>query len=186
MKNINLAKFFILLLVTSVSLVSCSSEDDGEDGNGNGNGNANYDGTEFTFNQGYVINYGVSDGNANLYNFDITLLSDGFNIDLVNEEVEGTGEVLYFELWTENSTGLKSGTYKLSNGEDDFGMTYADFVMDYSFDEESTDESFLEATSAEITINKSGSTYTLAYDLTFDNGKSMTGTYVGSLMVIED
>ncbi len=182
MKNFNLSRMFILLFFTSVTLMSCSTDDDGEEENGSGN--ANYDGTEINLDQGYIVDYGEYEG---LYNFDITLLSDDFEIDIANENIEGNGEMVYFEMWTEQSSGLKNGTYTLSNGESDFGLTYAEFAMDFNPNEDEEEGgSYLESTVAEVTVNKSGSTYTLDFELTFENGKSLTGRYVGNLIEIGD
>lgn len=182
MKNFKLSRMFILLLLTSVSFISCSEDDDGGEGNENGSGNATYNGTKINFDKGFIVNYGEYEG---LYNFDITLLSDDFEIDIINEDLEGTGEIIYFEMWTDQSTGLKNGTYTLSNGESDFGLSFAEFAVDFNPNDADEDD-YLEATEAEITVNKSGSTYTLDFDLTLENGKSLTGRYVGNLIETED
>lgn len=182
MKNYFLPRIFFLLL-TVISFSACSEDDDAandDDGGGNTNGNATYDGTSFNLTQGVVTNFGQ--GEEGLYNFDIDLLSDDFDIDFENEEVNGRGEVVYFEMWTSQSSELKEGTYKLSNGENDFGITYAEFAQDFNF---SSDEgSFKEATAAEVILSRSENIYSLDYTLSFSDGKTLTGTFEGDLYVI--
>lgn len=177
MKSFYFSRILLFLFTASFALVSCSDDDDG--GESNGTGNVTYDGANFNLSQGFITDYGEEDG---LYNYDITLLSDDFNVDFADEEVVGTGEILYFELWTDQSSGLKNGTYVMSDTEIDLGMTYAEFALNYNFDAD--DDGFLEATDGEITVNRSGNTYTLDFDLTFENGKSLNGRYVGTLFEI--
>ena len=180
MKNYILPKIFFILL-TLISFSSCSSEDDEVNDNDN-TGNATYDGTSINLTQGAIINYGeIEEG---VYNFDIDLLSDDFDIDFENQEVNGGGENVYFEMWTSQSSGLKEGTYKMTNGEADFGISVADFSMNYNFD---TDEGTIyEANDAELTLSKSGNTYSLDFTLSFSNGKTLTGKYEGSLYELNE
>ncbi|MCB7481560.1 hypothetical protein [Christiangramia sediminis] len=179
MKNYFLPRIFFLLL-TLLSFSACSEDDDApndDDGGGSGNGNATYDGRTFNFTQGVVAEFGQ--GDEGVYNFDIDLLSDDFDIDFENEEINGRGEVLYFEMWTSQSSELKEGTYKLSNGESDFGITFADFSEDYNFN---LDEGSLkEAVEAEVVLSRSGSIYSLDYTLNFADGKTLTGSFEGDL-----
>lgn len=182
MKNYFLPRIFFLLL-TLLSFSACSEDDDtpnDDDGGGSGNGNATYDGTTFNFTQGVVTDFGP--GEEGVYNFDIDLLSDDFDIDFENEEINGRGKVLYFEMWTSQASELKEGTYKLSNGESDFGITFADFSEDFSFN---LDEGSLkEAVEAEVILNRSGNIYSLEYTLNFSDGKTLTGNFEGDLYEI--
>ncbi|WP_124979152.1 hypothetical protein [Nonlabens xiamenensis] len=168
-------KSFLLTAFVVVSLISCSSDDDGGSSS-SATGSFSVDGSSYSLNKGVVLNYG--EGPTGIYNFDISLFSNGVNLDEAGE-ASGMGDVIYFELWTDQSSGLKEGTYSFSNSTEDFAIT----VLSYGLDCNSQTE--MCATEAEgedgtLSISRDGNRYTLTFSIVTPDGVA-TGTYSGVL-----
>lgn len=175
-------KSILILAFVACTLFSCDSDDDsGSDVSGNGIGSFTYDGNDFSLNKGSLINYG---GSGNSFNFDITLVSPSVSFDQFGD-FNGTGDVIYFELWTDQQSGLKSGTYNFdSSSRSDFTFTIADVGVSCNENGNCTFEDA--AMSGSVTINRSGNNYDISFNFTTNTGEVITGNYDGSLRSFSD
>lgn len=143
----------------------------------------NYNGTEFILSQGFLENYGKYEaGEGN--NIDLTLLSSAFTIHEKNGEVDsvsGTGNALYFEIFTSLTDKLDirdyvfDGTESFAAGTFDFGMVGMDFNLATE-----TGTAF-EITGGKVSVTANGPEYEITINCTASNGKTITGYYKGPL-----
>ena len=163
-----------------IIIVSCS--DDAEEPTVNKTNSFTVDDTEYSLSEGLTLEYG---GDATTgYNFDLYVYSSGIDVSGILDSgfagaggVAGTGEVLYFELWSTSATGLASGTYAISLSEAPNTYTVSELAI--NFGESSLN--VYEATAGTVNISKDGSTYSIDFDLTVTGGKAFTGNYTGTL-----
>lgn len=175
-------KSILVLAFVIVASISCDSDDDNDTiGSDNGTGSLSYDGNEYALDKGSLINYG---GSGNSFNFDITLGSPSLTLDQFGD-FDGTGEVVYFELWTDQQSGLKSGTYNFdASSRSDFTFTIADVGIGCNQNGTCTFEDA--ARTGSVTINKNGDSYDLIFNFTTNTGELITGNYNGSLRSFSD
>jgi hypothetical protein len=142
-----------------------------------------YNGTEFILSQGFLENYGKSAANEG-NNIDLSLLSSTFTIHEKNGEVDsvsGTGDALYFEIFTSLPDKLDirdytyDGTESYAAGTFDYGMIGMGFNM-----ETELGSAFL-ITGGKVSVTSVGSDYEISINCTTSNGKTITGYYKGPL-----
>ena len=71
-----------------------------------------YQNQVYNIDKGTLENYGIIHGTGN--NLDLTLLSNGFTIHETNgliDSISGTGNGIYFEMYTTGTTALAVGDY---------------------------------------------------------------------------
>jgi hypothetical protein len=181
MKNL-FAILMLAMLGMAVTFTSCKKdEDDDKESN---NGTAVVDGNTVEFTQGYLLDYGETliDG---VYNFDITLTSDG--IDWWNDT--GTGNILYFELFT-GTENFQGGTFTYNENETAGTFDYAELVVGGNYATEEF-QHYYEVTAGTVTVTVNGNNYQISYSLTaqeydadytaIGNPTSITGSYSGPL-----
>ena len=177
-----LIKLFCALFLASTMFISCDKDDDDE----NEKNHFTSGGKEYTLTQGAFENYGLTD-TADLkhdgYNLDLVLLSDGFTIstDSVGDmDITGTGQYIYFELFTSKGTEFDSREYTYSESIPyPIGtFDYSEFNLNYS---EDIDDNEIEITSGKVTISKDGDMYSISIDCIDENNNAVTGFYKGTL-----
>lgn len=166
----NKALFKIALILLGFGLVfsSCSKDDD------EGSGSFTYKDKKYTLSQGTIEAYGYWD--AGVYNLDLYLYSSDFDL----EDRTGTGEYLYFNMFSNKNTDLTAGTYTYDYLSEvpftfDYGKAYLDFNMN------SYSGTVVSMYDGDVTISKSGSTYTINIDCEDASGEKIVGTYKGSI-----
>ena len=180
MKKIRL--YLVIMLLTSITF-SCSDDDDaGENTSfiGSGTGSVVVDGDNFTLSGGAVVDYGSY--NDETFNFDIELLSSDFV--LTDDSISGRGENVYFELLTDNATGLKNGIYTFNENGGDFTFISSDVYLDYDFNLD--DGTAIDITSGTLEITRAGDNYDLQWNVEGSNGEVITGSYSGTLRLFEE
>jgi hypothetical protein len=119
-------------------------------------------------------------GDATSYNLDLRLFTSG--IQFSNGGHTGTGQLIYFEMYTTDGLGLDAGDYVY-----DAAWTENRGTFDYSWYDTNynngTSLSTLEITSGTVTVNKSGSIYEIEFNGADENGKVITGYYKGEIPV---
>lgn len=171
--NKNLFKIAIIIL-SVITFTGCSDDDDD-----NAKGTFTYNGTTYELSNGVIESYGSITKSS--YHLDLTLYSSGLNY----EKGTGTGNALYFEIFSSSNSDLVAGTYAYDpewTGEPltfDFGAAYINFNIT---SESGTQVIINEGT---VTISKSGSTYTITVNCKDANDNSITGSYTGSLKYYE-
>lgn len=174
-------KSILLFVFATCVLISCDKDDDNGDVAGNGTGSFMYDGNDFALNKGSIINYG---GSGNSFNFDITLGSPSLSFDQFGD-FDGTGDAIYFELWTDQQSGLKNGTYNYDpSSQSDFTFTIAEVGVGCDTNGTCTFQD--SARSGSVTINRSGNNYSLSFSFMTDTDEVITGTYEGTLRSFSD
>lgn len=78
----------------------------------------NVDGTEYEISKGFITNYGMYNS---AYNFDLVLVSSGLTILEymgMPDSVSGTGNEVYFEMYSSSSDKLAVGDYVYNDSGD--------------------------------------------------------------------
>jgi hypothetical protein len=169
------------LMIAGAALTSCNKDDDDDDATPESY--FMYDGKTYELTQAYIENYG--EWEPGVYNLDLTMMSKGFTVNTSNGQIQsvtGTGNALYFEMYTSDSTKLDNRTYtydemSTANGTFDFGVIGINFNI---ATQTGTQHMVMSGT---VTVSKSGSVYTITWDLTEENGKKVTGKYKKAITV---
>jgi hypothetical protein len=127
-----------------------------------------------------MMDYG-NYGGFNAYNFDVFLATKDLVWDGPSEDFAGIGDLLYFELFTTDPSGLEDGSYSQSNI--DFGKpnTFETgfFIINFNTSTVSFDD-IIEVSSGGLTSKRNGNEYEFVIDVTLDSGKKLTGYYKGT------
>ncbi len=176
MKNLKLVVLFAL--VFNLVAVSCKSDDDNDTVEITNSMTIN--GEEFSVETGFLEEYGENaDGS---FDWDVTLVSEGFTIDTTNEIATGIGSSIYLDLNTNSATGLVPGTYTFSNERAEFTWVVAEGITD--LDAETGDGNFFNAVSGTVTITGTGNNQLIVVDLLDESGNEITASYQGALEVL--
>ncbi|MFT5926202.1 MAG: hypothetical protein ACI9WL_000947 [Rubritalea sp.] len=177
MKNFKLITL-IFIIVLGTFTTSCDNDDDAAAAVPVAIVNEfTYEGTSYNLSQGILEDYG-DNGNGS-YDFDISLFSDDFTIDLVNDEITGRGEAVYLDLNSDNMADLSDGTYVFDINRDAFVISVAGIFLDY--DIQAQNGTAVQASSGEVILTKSGDEYTISFDLSTATGDAIIGQYKGTL-----
>ena len=169
----------LLLVIIAVFVGSCKDDEAPP-------GSFTIDGTKHTLTKGYAeYQWSYVEGEDTYYNWVAALSSSGISYNETDEEFSGIGDVILFFLAIPNndSEELPTGTYTFPS---DSGDPYIDDIwVALSLDADSEDEPDFavnpeDLTEGEVTITKSGSTYTITFSLDFD-GEVVSGTYKGTI-----
>ena len=163
------------LAIALILFSSCSNDGDG--GGGEGTGSFTYDGTTYTITNGYIDDWSI----LGEPDFDITLATAGLDA----WEWTGTGDYVYLDLVAPSSIG-QAGTYDWAATG---GFELFDCGIGLNWVASSDTGTWINgdfglASGADyVTISKSGSTYTIDFSITLDDGKVVTGNYTGTLPI---
>lgn len=144
--------------------------------------------TEYELSDGLLRNYGQSEDWHEGYNLDLILVSKDLKISTDEEgyeEINGTGDAIYFELFTSEGLHLDNGDYV--NGTSEFfpigTYDYASYYIGIDTDEENEDYDYsdIRINSGKVTVKRTGQEYELTIDCTDENGTKVTGYYKGNL-----
>lgn len=153
----------LLILFTIAFLIeSCSKSDDNKEIN---SGILNINGEEYNLNHGELVKISTVVA-GEVYVGLIYLLSTDYNYG--NTTITGTGQVIELKMLFNSLYTLLPGTYTLTTGEPYHSMTFiSNFFKDLNV---STMEiiALYKATSGNIIVSKSGTTYELNIDVLAD------------------
>jgi hypothetical protein len=172
-----LSKFSFLALALAIGFTSCKKDSDGN-GSSNAASEMTIKGTSSTIGSGVIIDNGTID-NGN-FNFDLELFAEGLTFHSEEDSLSGTGNVLYFEMFTSDSTGLDAGTYVFNQTTGDKTLDIASAIVNFDSELEESDE-HISATSGSVTIDKDGNTYIIDIEFTDGDGNNVTAHYEGTL-----
>jgi len=181
MKNL---KTLILALI-SISIVFAGCKKDEE--NDAPKNQMTIDGTEYELSQGVIENYGVWQSSEG-YNFDVTLLTSGITIHVVNDIIDslsGIGSGVVFELYSYDSTNLASEIYDLDkDGNGTPGtFTYGSVAIDYNVGtQQGTEKEFTEGI---LNVARDGENFQLSFECKTEDGTTVTGYYDGVLQAFD-
>jgi len=166
----------IFIIILGTFTISCDNDDDAVAPAAIVN-EFTYQGITYGLSQGILEDYG-DNGNGS-YDFDISLFSDDFIVDLVNDEIAGRGEAVYLDLNSDNMAHLSDGTYVFNINREAFVISVAGIFLDY--DAQSQDGTAVQASSGEVILTKVGEEYTISFDLSTATGDAIIGQYKGTL-----
>jgi hypothetical protein len=165
-------KKLYLLLLALVVLASCKKdEDEGP------SSNVKYEGKTYALAKAYIENYGEWDDG--LYNFDLTLASE--SVTVTENDASGVGNIAYFEMLSSSPTELAAGTYTYS-ASFSTANTFATGFVGLDFDIANLTGTILSLVGGTVEVKKDGANYTITFNGVLATGKTVTGTYKGTLI----
>lgn len=181
-------KLQALMLLCGLFMISCSEDNPEDDINPSVTNAVLYDGTTYQINRGLIEDYGPDNSH---YNYDM-ILTDG---TIGDNDVDNETFIFYLELFSAETSGFKTGTftyvYEEELSEMEAGKSYftsnSSLYIDVNNDGiVNDDDEEISVTGGTLTISGSGANYTLVYDLTLENGKTLKGGYEGSFTVSDE
>ncbi len=172
----------ILLAISlvSVTFYSCNDDDD-DDKSSNKDSYLKVEDTEYSLSFG-ILEYWGEETTDGPYYLDL-YLAGGFTLTDDDDDytVEGEGNVIYFELYSSNSTSLTAGEYTYdTTSYEAFTFDYSDYLVNYNLETDEYDE-MGEISSGTIDVSKDGSTYKISIDCMSSDGTAITGYFEGTL-----
>jgi hypothetical protein len=184
-KSLSFLKLQALILLLGLFTASCSEDDAEEELAPSVTNSVAYNGQTYEIKNGLILNYG---SNASHYNNDI-IVSDGtFSM----EETENGTFALYLELYSAGTSGFQPGTFQFAEEDDDVAESTSFFTANSGLIIETNADGVVDdgdevihITAGTVTVSGSGTDYTLVYDVTLENGKTLKGGYAGSSTSID-
>jgi len=143
------------------------------------------DGTEYDISKGFIVNYG---GSGSIYNIDLVVVSSGLNIHDVNglpDSVSGTGNTVYFEMYSSVSDKISSGDYVYNDSGAAGSFDYEDYMLNWNTTTQPNAET-TEITSGTVKVINSGTEYELTFSGKDVHNKIISGYYKGNLKYYDD
>jgi hypothetical protein len=140
---------------------------------------------DYPLQQGFIHNYGILKG-ATGFNFDVTIYSPGISYNRENHEFQGTGHVIFFQMFSSSATELASGTYQFSAGKTSglpWTFNEANFGMNLNFSEETG--TVVSAVSGTVKVSGTGEYRAFDFNCTTATGEKVTGHYNGYIPVYD-
>lgn len=134
---------------------------------------------------GYLINYGTdSDG---ITNFDVFISSESITFSEAQADFLGTGNAVYFEMFSATATDIAPGNYTFVYTDIDANtFDWAELYIDYNIADDSLEPLATDNTSSgTVTVSKTGETYRISYEFTLANAEKVTGTFSGSMKKLD-
>jgi len=171
-----LLTFKVVLIVLAFLVFSCKDKDPVAKKNA-----FTYDGVTYDLSNGWLLGYGANADSVSS-DYDITLYSSGLSIDSLGD-FTGTGHMVYLDLNVSGTGSFVPGTFTWSDTRSANTIVYGDFTLDIDTGAvtSGTSGSFNGGT---VTVEVSGSTYTVDFKMTMANGKTVEGYYSGPLTLL--
>ena len=170
MKKLWYVSVVLIPLLVLVLFTGCPTTS----GGGSGTGSFTYDGNTYS-----LTGAGMEDFGSGIFELDI--VSSGINV----VEWTGAGYVVFFELFSPSTAGA-SGTYDWA-ATGGYQLIDAGISLDYNADAATGTwlyvDWFLADPGDYITISVSDDTYTFEFSLTMTDGKTVTGSYTGTVTI---
>jgi hypothetical protein len=183
----NAFKFMALGAALMISVVACKDDkdDDGNNGGTTFSQELTLDGTKYTLGSGFIYNYGTNGGGV--ANFDLNLITDGITVIYDNDgepdSVSGSGQVLYFETWSSDTTKMADGTYTIDTNSTNAGSISIGEIITIA-NGEVTD--FKEIVSGSLQVTVSGNEHTITGSGKTKDGKDFSFSFKKNLNYIGD
>ncbi len=168
-------KKILLMALAAFAFVACG--DDNNDGPGKipglpdptGSGNVSFAGE--SYNLGYAVYDFGEDVNP----------SEGTTSVVLSLATTAMDFGITLKMWVdEDDTKLMPGVYSFDNSQEAGTFEYASVMVGDLMNEEY--DAYAEVISGTVTVGLSGTTYTIALNLTTEDGDAITGTYTGKLL----
>lgn len=162
-----------LLIFSLLGMTGCSK--DKEEGN-----YFLYGGVEYPLNQSVMQYYGQLTEGAG-YNFDVSLFSTGITFDEVEADLDGTGQAIYFEMFSSSATGLVNGDYLFDMLASENALTFDKGNFGTNLDFNTQTGEVINIISGKVTVSKSGNEYEFTFSGEIQGGATITGHFKGSI-----
>ena len=172
MKNL---LFTLIALVAFTSIVGCKKD---KDDDMDTKSEFTYDGTTYSLANGYIDDFG-SNGNGS-FDWDVIITSSSITVDSVGD-FSGMGDLVYLDLNSSDSTGLVAGTYNWSTTREISSIVDGSIGIDLDLATLMGTNISASAGTVDVAIN--GTETTITFNLTFADGKTVSGEWKG---VLED
>ena len=173
-------KLFVssLILAAIIALLGSCKDDE----NPKQDSSVTYDGKEYSLTKAFAALDDIEiEDDGTWYVWSLLLSDNGISYDDDEEELKGSGDLIYAELWTlDDDSKLPVGTFVFPEAGGNF-IEEGGLYLGYDLEEEEGEEDLDDIKSASVTISKSGSTYTISFSFTLLNDKVITGKYVGTV-----
>jgi len=184
MKNYRISFLSLAWMLLALPLFIACNKDDDDDNPPRPDNYIEYDGKYYALTQGYIENWGEMD--PGVYNLDLTLLSSGFTINYTGTElssIAGTGDAVYFEIYTADSNQIVPGTYTFNANSTAAGVFDEGFLgLGVNFG--TLSGTFHTVTSGTVSIQKDGAAYTVSFNMTDETGKAIKGYFKKELVYL--
>jgi hypothetical protein len=130
--------------------------------------------TEYEISKGILEPY---DGDSTGYNIDLSLVSSGITI---GQNASGTGNAIYFEMYSANADKLSVGDYVYNDTYHANSLDYAEYVLNWNFTE-NLDANWTEISTITVKVIKNSPEYELSFSGTDMNNLAISGYYKGAL-----
>lgn len=177
-------KTFILLVLFSVTFLSCKKDKD-ETIPEEKKSQLIYDGTEYPLSQGNMMLCIQLDDDPLMYGYYLIFASPTIGIDYSGNyaEYSGTGDGISFAIISTSESDLPVGTYNYSDIFDEFKFIAGSLFLNYDwtdFQGYGTPNSTVK--SGTMKIQKSGTTYEVTIDCIMADDKPLSVYYKGSIV----
>ncbi len=171
---------FSLLLITG-----CKDSGTDADPDSNSDNNFQYDGKTYSLESGIIEDYGEEKPGFRNYDFFLTEKQENFEDE--SEEAEINSDyIIYFWLESLDASSFTGGTFNYDDSDEAVASHLYDgaliFIINAS--EDDFEEYFVTAGSVDVSI--SGDTYTLDFDVTLNNDKTLVGSFTYDFEIIDN
>lgn len=174
MKVINQFKSILMIMVLSVSVLSCDNQNSG--------GGVSFPDVvqdmSVPLSKGYIVDYGVSDSEQGaIFHMNVNLVDDGVSLNPAMTEVSGAGNRVKIDFLSPEDGLVSPGTYSFNAGElvNPFTFHTAFVEANYNYTELTGERH--EIVGGTIVVSNDGENYTLIFDCTCNTNMRFVGTY---------
>jgi len=138
-----------------------------------------YNDAEYGLDDGFFQFFGKLDPSATGFNFDIYLFSSGLTFN--NNQFNGSGNLIFFEMFSSVSSELATGTYTFDSNETGNANTFDDGFLIINFDVSTQTGTQVIINGGTVKVTKTDTMFEFNIDCTTADGKTLTGFYKGIL-----
>ena len=169
-------KLILLAIAISFASASCSSDDD--DNNVSSRNSMNIEGVEYGISAAVLFEYGETDTGS--YDWDVVFLGEGLTVN--NQDVEGSGALIYLDLNTNNPDGLRAGTYTFSPNYEREEFTWVAIEGCQNVQGDDCQSGLAFGQDGTVVITGSGSNTNIEVTVTDTNGDTISANYTGGFI----
>lgn len=160
-----------VLLTGTMTFTGCSRQEEPD--------HFRYTVNDYPLQQGFMNDYGMTQGTTG-YNFDVIIHSPGVSYNHDRHEFQGTGHVVYFQMFSSSATELANGTYQFSTGKASGApstFNVANFGMNVNFTEDTG--TIVSGVSGVVKVSGAGDYRTIDFDCMTTTGENVAGHFNG-------
>jgi|GEM_PF-6658279 len=176
---------FTVLAFSFLLFTNCKESSTVADPDSNTDNNFLYDGKTYSLESGIIYDYG--EGTTGFRNYDFILTEKQENFEDSSEDADINSDYyVYFWLESLGANSFMGGTFNFDDSDEAEASHLYDgaLVIIINASEEEFEEHFVTAGSVDVTI--SGDTYTLDFDVTLNNNKTMVGKFSYDFEIIDE